>query len=190
LAVAALQARFGQDEELAITRQRILAFAKGTDNALTARRAVRACGIRPSGDKAELEALLALGSTAVKVDAAVHWKLLALGIAEYRSGNAAAAAKTLLAAAEAKKSAPQADEVGISAFYRALCLFALGKPEEARSLASAAAAKMKPLPADEQNPLAGVGYVDDMTLWLAYKEAKATIHFEAAPTAEAPRDGK
>ena len=49
---------------------------------------------------------------------------------------------------------------------------------------------MKPLPADEQNPLADIGSADDLFLWLAYKEAKAMIHFEAAPTAEAPRDGK
>ena len=28
-----------------------------------------------------------------------------------------------------------------------------------------------------------------LILWLAYKEAKAMIHFEAVPTAEAPRDG-
>ena len=133
LAVAALQAWFGQDQELTVTRQRILAFAKGTDNAITAGRAVRACGVRPSRDKAELDALLALGGTAVKVDAATDWNLLALGIAEYRSGNAAAAATTLLAAAEAKKSVAQADEVGISAFYRAMCLFELGKREEARA---------------------------------------------------------
>jgi len=190
LAVAALQAWFGEDQELTVTRQRILAFARGTDNATTAGRAVRACGVRPSRDKAERDALLALGGTAVKVDAAMDWNLLALGIAQYRAGIAAAAATTLLAAAQAKKSVAKAAEVGISAFYRAMCLFELGKREQARALASTAAAKMKPLPADEQNPLADIGSADDLLLWLAYKEAKAMIHFEAAPTAEAPRDGK
>ena len=47
---------------------------------------------------------------------------------------------------------------------------------------------MKPLPADEQHPLADVtpplggGDVpENLILWLAYKEAKALIPFNAAP---------
>ena len=67
LKVAALQAWFGQDKELAATRQRILAFAKDTNDAATAERAAKACSILPSADKAELEAALALGRTAVKL---------------------------------------------------------------------------------------------------------------------------
>ena len=35
-----------------------------------------------------------------------------------------------------------------------MSLFRQGKPDEARKLAIAAAAKMKPLPKDENNPLA------------------------------------
>jgi hypothetical protein len=49
---------------------------------------------------------------------------------------------------------------------------------------------MKPLPADEQNPLAGNSNVDDLILWLAYKEAKALIGFDPPPTAPAKPDGK
>ena len=79
--------------------------------------------------------------------------LLALGMAEYRSGNDAAADRALLAAAKAGPNNPQV--TGISAFFRAMSLFRQGKKDEARKLAIAAAAKMKPLPADEQNPLAG-----------------------------------
>src|SRR5262249_10919237 len=63
----ALQAWFGQAKELAATRQRILAFAKDTNDVVTAERAAKACSIRASPDKAELEAALALGRTAVKV---------------------------------------------------------------------------------------------------------------------------
>lgn len=36
---------------------------------------------------------------------------------------------------------------------------------------------------DEQNPLAGDANADDLILWMAYKEAQAMIHFDAAPTA-------
>jgi hypothetical protein len=49
---------------------------------------------------------------------------------------------------------------------------------------------MKPLAKDEQNPLADDDYPseddwgqDDLILWLAYKEAKAMIHFDAPPVA-------
>jgi hypothetical protein len=44
---------------------------------------------------------------------------------------------------------------------------------------------MKPLPQDEQNPFANGAYYDDLILWLAYKEAKAMIGFDAAPPAKA-----
>ena len=106
------------------------------------------------------------------------WCLLALGMAEYRSGNDAAADRALLAAAKAGPNDPQV--TGISTFFRAMSLFRQGKKDEARKLAIAAAAKMKPLPADEQNPLAGSAGEGDLILWLAYKEAKAMIRFEAA----------
>ena len=45
---------------------------------------------------------------------------------------------------------------------------------------------MKPLPKDEKNPLAGGASPDDLTLWLAYKEAKGLIAFDGA----APPKGK
>ena len=79
---------------------------------------------------------------------------------------------------------------GISAFYRAMSLFRQGSRDEARKLAIAAAAKMKPLPKDEQNPLADGAYYDDLILWLAHKEAKDLIKFDAAPTNPATPDGK
>jgi hypothetical protein len=49
---------------------------------------------------------------------------------------------------------------------------------------------MKPLPPDEQNPLAGDASVDDLILWLAYKEAQAMIEFDAASTALTTPEGK
>ena len=107
------------------------------------------------------------------------WTLLALGMAEYRSGNDAAADEALLAAAKAGPNNPHV--TGTLAFYRAMSLFRQGKPDEARKLAIAAAAKMKPLPRDENNPLAGDAHHDDLILWMAYKEAKALLKFDAAP---------
>jgi hypothetical protein len=193
LKVAALQAWFGQEKELAATRQRVLAFAKNTNEAITAERAARVCGILPSADKAELAAALVLARSAVKLGNDGDYRnLLALGMAEYRNGDSAAAEKALRAAAEAAKNVPDAAPLvtGTSSFFRAMSLFRLGKKDEARQLAIAAAAKMKPLPADEQNPLAAKDTENDLILWLAYKEAKAMIEFDVAPAAPATASGK
>ena len=109
-------------------------------------------------------------------------------MAEYRSGNYAAADEALVAAA---KAGPNNRWVtGIAAFYRAMSLFRQGKEDAARQLALAAAATMRPLPKGEQNPLANQASHDDLILWLAYKEAKALIGFYATPTALAALDGK
>jgi serine/threonine-protein kinase len=184
--VAALQAWFGQDREFAATRQRILAFARDTNDATTAERAAKAACLLPLADKAELEAVLALVRTAVKAGKGTEWwdwHLLAEGMAEYRNHNYAAAAEALFAA---EKAGPRNRFVATtSPFYCALALFRQGKEEEARKLALATAAKMKPLPEDDNNPLAGEADHDDLILWLACKEAKAVIKFESAPPPKA-----
>ena len=150
--IAALQAWFGEHAAYVATRQRIVAVAKGTDSAVTARRAAQAGALRPSTDNAELEALLALGRKAVELSGD-EWELLALGMVEYRYGHFAAADAALINAANAGKNNPHV--TGTSAFYRAMSLFRQGKEDEARKVAAEAAAKMKPLPKDKKNPLAG-----------------------------------
>jgi hypothetical protein len=85
--VADLQAWFGQDKEFAATSQRLRAFAQDTkeDVVTTAERAAKACSIRATADKAELEAALALARKAVELgegERSREWRLLALGIAE------------------------------------------------------------------------------------------------------------
>jgi hypothetical protein len=120
---------------------------------------------------------------------------MALGMAEYRSGNDAAAELALLAAEKAGPNNPHV--TGTSAFYRAMSLFRQGKKDEAEKLAIAAAAKMRPLPRDENNPLAdftvpvgGGESQEDLIMWLAYKEAKALIKFDASPAVATTPDGK
>ena len=191
LKVAALQAWFGQDREFAATRQRILAFAKDTNEAATAERAAKACSIVPLTDKAELEAALVLGRTAVKAGKGSEsraWCLLALGMAEYRRGNYAAAEKALLAA---EKAGPTNRYVtGTSRILPCDEPVPAGPRGEARKLAIAAAAKMKPLPRDENNPHAGDPDHDDLVVWLVYKEAKAMIEFEPVPPPQTENDKK
>jgi len=187
LKVAALQAWLGQEKEFAATRRRILASAKGTSNADLANTAARLYGLAPSTDKAELEAALALGHTVVKLHRN-EWTLLSPGMAEYRNGNYAAADQVLLDAGKANPNNPHV--TGTAAFYRAMSLFRQGNKDEARKVAIAATAKMKPLPKDEQNPLAGNANHDDLILWLAYKEARALIQFDAASPPKAKNNKK
>jgi serine/threonine protein kinase/tetratricopeptide (TPR) repeat protein len=199
LKVAALQAWFGHDKELAATRRRILANAEGTEDAHTADRAANACGLLPSAGKAELDASIVLARRAVdlgKDSEDLDFFLMHLGIAEYRAGDFAKAEASLTAAMDRGKGHPHRDAGltyfvdGTSSFYRAMCLFRQGKNDEARTLATEDAAKMKPLPADDQNPLADGASPDDLILWLAYKEAKALIGFDATPAAPAKPAGR
>ncbi len=187
LKVAVLQAWFSQDKELAATRERILAFAKGTDDVAIAERAAKACSILPSTDKAQHEAALALGRKAVHLGPGNDWNLLALGMAEYRSGHFPEADAALF---DPDNSGARYITVAFW-FYRAMSLYRQGKTDDARKLAIAAAAKMQPLPKDENSPLAGAdGAENDLIMWLAYKESKAMIQFDSPSATAAPPDGK
>ena len=188
LRVAALQAWFGQEEGLAATRRRILAFAKDNHEAVTAERAAKACVIIPCGDKKQLEEALALGREAVRIEPGGEWNLMALGMAQYRCGQFAEADATLKQTMDQEKVSPVV--ASNSAFYRAMSLFQQGQADEASKLALVAATKLKPFPADRENPLAGGDFHEDLIQWLAYKEAKSLIQFDAAPAAPKTPDGK
>jgi WD40 repeat protein/tetratricopeptide (TPR) repeat protein len=181
--VTTLQAWFGQDAELAATCRRAIEAARGTNEPKTADRTAKAYCMRPSNDKAHLDAALALARRAVtlgKDNELLPWFQMGVGMAEFRSGNDAAADEALRAAADAAKANSNYYISDTTAFYRAMILFRQGKPAEARRIATEAASRMKPLPADENNPLAGGAAPDDLILWMACKEAKALIKLDAA----------
>jgi tetratricopeptide (TPR) repeat protein/tRNA A-37 threonylcarbamoyl transferase component Bud32 len=184
--LAALQAWFGHDEGYAATRQRILAFARETDDATLAIRAAQAGALRPSTDGAVLEAVLALGRKALGLHEGQRERL-ALGMAEFRSGHFAAADEALRSAATA---GPDVTAAGIAAFYSAMSLFQQGKKDEAREVAAMASATMRPLPKGQHGPMAGNSAADNLILWLAYEEAKAMIGFDEPQAAPAKPDGK
>jgi eukaryotic-like serine/threonine-protein kinase len=188
LAAAARQAWFSQDQEFADTCRRALAFAEGTKDPLVADRVAKACSLRPLVDQARRDAALALARSAVQLGAKhpllVYFQM-ALGMTEYRAGHFAEADTELAAAMTEGKGITYIS--GTGAFYRAMSLFRQGKRDEARRLATTAAVTMKPLPKDEQNPQADKANHDDLILWLAYKEAKELIGFDATPSA-APRE--
>src|SRR5205814_1252354 len=117
-------------------------------------------------------------------EAFLPYAFMALGMAEYRGGHYPAADEALTTAAKtASATGPTRRHhvEGTAAFYRAMSLFKQGKQAEARALFTAAEAKMKPLPADEKNPLAdGKSDHDDLILWLACKEARALLNIPPA----------
>jgi len=155
LKIAALQAWFGQESEFAATRRQILNFAQGTTDAVTAERIAKASSLLLSSDKSELETAVGLARKAVEVghsSGLLPYFQLALGMAEYRNAHFVEADAALVAAVNGAKD--NRIIAGTSAFYRAMCLFRQGKSDEARKLATEAAATMRPLPADEKNPLA------------------------------------
>ena len=185
LRVAALQAWFGQDKELSSTCEKLLSLAKDTEDPELADKAAKCCSLRQADPK-RCEAALVLARRAVEHGKGSQWLVyfeMALGMAEYRSGHFAEADAALTAAMNDPGKNNTVSST--SAFYRAMGLFRQGKTDLARKLATEAAAKMKPLPVDEQKPLLGGADHDDLIMWLAYKEAKAMIQFDATPAAPA-----
>ena len=168
-----VQAWFGREADYKASCHRLLKFAQGTQVLSTAERAAKACLLLPTTDPTVLEPAHALARRAVDLgaeDPFFGWYNLALGMAEYRLGNYHAADKALQAA---DQTAP------INAgFFRAMSLYRQGQAAEARRLFRAAADQMKPLPDDEQNPLANGASGDDLIRWLAYREAAMTLGLE------------
>jgi len=217
LAVAGHQAWLGQEQEWAATCDRALNLAQHTKNPTVAERVAKSCSLRPSHDQRRQAVALLLAQRAVKLGKGhlfFPFFQMALGMAEYRSGHFAEADAALSAAMETGKHMGLIP--GTSGFYRALSLFRLGKQEQARQLATQAAAKMKALPKDAKSPnliildLMGVvvrkitptsaghtritqwslapfaGNYDELILWLAYKEAKAVIQFDEKKVERVP----
>lgn len=181
LRTAALQAWFARDGDLADTCARALRFAGDTKDPVTAERTAKICSLRPADDSTH-EAALVLARRAVALGKGHPYLVyfqMALGMAEYRRGHYADADAALLAAS---KLADGNDLVAITAaFYRAMSLFRQGQEDKARRLATDAAAKMRPLPANEMDPLAGGASADDLILWMAYKEARSLLLLTRKP---------
>jgi eukaryotic-like serine/threonine-protein kinase len=74
---------------------------------------------------------------------------MALGMAEYRSGDFAQADAALISLSTGAQN--NSELTGTAAYYRAMSLFRQGRKDDARKLATEAAATMKPLPTDEKN---------------------------------------
>jgi serine/threonine protein kinase len=166
----AVQAWFGREAEYAETRSRLLKWAENTSVPTTAERAAKASLLLPLPDAEAVDRAWTLARRAVeggRDHQFLGWFQLALGMAEYRRRNYVAAEHALL---EAQSMAPLN-----SGFFRAMSLYQRGQVSQARDLFQATAKRMRPLPDDHLNPLAGGASGDDIIVWLAYREAKALL---------------
>jgi WD40 repeat protein len=177
--LAALQAWFGMDAELAATRQRMLDWAPTATDPESVRHFARVACLRPLADESQRQATLATARLAVEKGnnpVTEPMRRLTLGMAEYRSGHYLAADAALNAAVQAAPVNPAKVMIeGTANYYRVMSLFHQGKTDEARTLFAETEAKMPRLPADEKNPLATVSGQEKLILWLACKEAKALL---------------
>ena len=178
LKIAALYVWFGKDADHTATCRRMLELAAGTTDASTADRAAKAYCLRPSSDPQLLESALTLAQHAVDLGKDNPWYQMGLGMAEYRHGNFPAADQALSAA---EKTAGKDNRwvQGTARLFHAMSLFRQGKEAEARQLIAEAEAQLKPLPGDENQPLANGAFHDDVIVWLAYKEVKVLLPAKA-----------
>jgi len=176
LRLASLQAWFGKDAEHLATCRRMLNLATETGDDTTAERAAKAYCLRPSTDPQLLGIAVALTRRAVDHGKDHEYFLhvqTALGMAEYRHGNYLGADKAL---SPLLRSGNVHELIrGLAQFYHSMNLFRQGKQTEAYKHFAEASGKMKPLPVDEDQPLANEAGHDDLIAWLAYKEAKALL---------------
>ena len=183
--LATWQTWFGHDADYDATRRRMLELAEGTDEAMKAEQSAKTYCLRPSTDAARLGQALNLAQRAVQLGKR-DWDYLALGLAQYRNGQFAAAEGTL-AVAEQMAGENQPLQ-GIARFFLAMSLFRQDRPEEARKLFAQAEAQIPTLPTDEHIPLVDgqLAKHDALICWLAYKEAKALIEGPSAPVTMPP----
>lgn len=160
--------------------------AKDAQDATTAERTAKLASFCPGDDSAKRAAALALAAKSVELDkksTLLGWFQMALGMAQYRSGLFAEADATFAPLAEKEKNRNHiVHNVG---FYWAMTLFRLSKVDDVKKLATASTTAMRPLPADDRNPRAEEA--DDVVIWLAYKETKALIRFDAEAVREKPK---
>jgi serine/threonine protein kinase len=182
--LAALQAWFGKEAEYVTTCIGMIAWA--TTNGSTPpdfERVAKLATLHPLADSQVQNSALTLARRAVDLGQKdidlLPWLQLALGMAEYRNGHfpsAEEAMKTAALAAYFMTEDSCRKVQGISGFYCAMSLAREGKADEARRLFSETESKMKSLPADKGNPLAGGADHDDLIVWLSYREAKAALN--------------
>jgi len=184
--LAALQVWFADDAAYAVHCRRMLEWARDTNDASSAERVGKLICLRPIHDPVLQEEVLSLTQRAVELgrtDGSLAWFQLAHGMAQYRGSHYQDADRMLEKAKNVGASVYMADRLRRTAgLYLAMSQRRQGKVEESKKLFAEATAKLSPPPQDNQNlPVEDIS-VDDLILWLTYRETTTLIPAPVSPS--------
>ena len=172
--LAALEIWLGNEAQYLAARRRLLAqpddaYGRGLIGVV-----VESAGLLPFSESAQADHLLRLAEElAARRPLIGKWAVIK-AIVHFRCGQYEEAERIL---AEIGTGGDSTADTGD--FFRAMSLFHLGRQDEAKDLFELTAGRMKALPANERNPLAGNATTEDLVLWLAYREARALLHLSS-----------
>lgn len=177
---AGILVRSGRTEEYEALCQRWLERTRDTESIYASERIARVACFAPLADlntrQAARELAVRARDLARSVNSPNRWVHLALGAAEFRLKDYAAAEAALVIPANAGPGDEQEDQLRSAArLYLAMSKFKQGDVSSARRLMEDTEATMRPLPVDEKKPLAGGANHDDLMVWLIYREARDLI---------------
>ena len=183
LKLTTLQAWFNQGDEFTAASRHLLRRATAETNALRLARFATAINLMPSPDRAQAESNLDLAKKALALNldpsrSAAH--RLAVGMSEYRLQHFSAAFSTLEAIT--KESQNTSTTTLTAAFFQCMSLVHLGRREEAHALFQSVQSKLRPLPRDPENPLREGVREEDLTAWIASKEAASLLQLSGPRT--------
>ena len=191
---ATLHSWFGSNTVTEAMSARLLAREARTRDAYMACAVVRIASLQTLPDPDVRMDVLELARRSVELGrnnaVSLPWFQLGHGMAAYRQGEFAEAEAALQEALLGARNLgvrfrPRDWEMLEStvAFYRGMSLLRQGHKAEAAAVIANGEAKMKPLPADTNHPLADRADYNDLLSWLACKEAKALLHGTSADAA-------
>jgi hypothetical protein len=188
LRLAVFQIWFEKKTEHQATSKRLIKRAEQTsENSAASRYAGLVCCLHPSGDP-ELSAWalrMAQNALSHSEDAWQEaWCHQTLALAHYRLSDYEKAAQELIQVDDAAERIPDSlfkykpPLQTFARFTRSMILFREGKREDAQFHFSEGEKEMKPLPVDHRLVFENSEAIDNLLVWLVYKEARALLQPE------------
>lgn len=179
LQLGVAQLWLGREDDYGATSAGLLDWAIGESGSYAAaERGSKLASLRPQRDPAVAEKVLALAKRSVRLAAGdpgrLGWSNLALGMAEYRSGNFQEADETLQSAV-VNPDEIDIDVIEAASIYRAMAVFAGGDRTNGERLFREAEKEMRKMLVGAVNPfVSGVSH-DYLITRLAYREAAEVL---------------
>lgn len=179
LMAGSLQAWFNRDKEFSETCKQARRLAETTTDTTALARLGLFIGLQPVAGEgnpamAGFSRKVANAGLGPGLDS---FRPLISGMAAFRSGDLQKAETELVAALRLDSFESPSIAEGARLFL-AMTLFRQGRMSEAREIALLVREKMKPIPKDPGNPLAGETDCQDLWLWLAWREASKMMKLD------------